>query len=66
MAGSLQDVDEDNFQNLGDTGSLRASVGFGISWDSPFGPVQLDYARPILSEDFDEKEFVSFGVGTFF
>ena len=66
VAGSLQDVDEDNVANLGDTGSLRASVGIGISWDSPFGPVRLDYARPILSEDFDEKEFFSFGVGTFF
>ena len=66
VAGSLQDIDEDNVVNLGDTGSLRASLGIGMSWDSPFGPVQLDYARPIRSEDFDEKEFFSFGVGTFF
>ena len=64
-AGSLSDID-DRVSNLGDTGSLRVSLGVGISWDSPFGPVRVDFARPIRKETFDEEEFISFGVGSFF
>ena len=64
--GTLTEVEEANSSNLGDTESLRVSLGIGISWDSPFGPIQLNYARPIRSETFDEEEFISFGVGSFF
>ncbi|MEE8258870.1 MAG: BamA/TamA family outer membrane protein, partial [Sphingomonadales bacterium] len=49
-----------------DTGSLRMSVGIGITWDSPFGPVRLDIARVILQEDTDRTESISFNVGTRF
>ena len=64
--GSLMDVDESNVGNLGDTGSLRAAIGVGILWESPFGPVSLNYARPVSSEDFDETEFISFGIGSLY
>ena len=64
--GTLTEIDEAITSNLGDTESLRVSLGIGISWDSPFGPIQLNYARPIRSEVFDEEEFISFGVGSFF
>ena len=63
--GSLMDID-DVVADLGDTGSLRMSVGVGISWESPFGPVRIDFARPVRKEDFDENEFISFGVGSVF
>jgi len=29
---------------------VRASVGAGILWDSPFGPLRLDYAHALLHE----------------
>jgi outer membrane protein insertion porin family len=32
---------------------VRASVGAGILWDSPFGPLRLDYARALLKENCD-------------
>ncbi|MEO1200723.1 MAG: BamA/TamA family outer membrane protein, partial [Pseudomonadota bacterium] len=49
-----------------DENSVRASVGFGLLWDSPFGPIRADVGFPILSEDFDEEELVRFGAGTRF
>jgi outer membrane protein insertion porin family len=49
-----------------DTGSLRASAGFGLAWKSPFGPIRVDLARPVLKEDFDETELVRFSFGTRF
>ena len=44
----------------------RASVGLGISWQSPFGLVRLDYAHPVLKEDYDEVEHIHFSFGTRF
>lgn len=65
VAGSLLDVDEDD-PDVADTGSIRMSAGVGLSWASPFGPVRLDVAFPLVKEDFDETELVSFGFGSFF
>ena len=49
-----------------DIPSLRASAGVGIAWRSPFGPVSLDLARPILKKNFDRTELVHFNFGTRF
>ncbi len=49
-----------------DTGSIRLSAGVGIAWRSPFGPVRVDLARPILKENFDITELVRFSFGTRF
>lgn len=46
--------------------SVRASVGASVIWDSPFGPLRLDYAVPIASESFDDIEEFSFGVSSAF
>ena len=64
--GSLMDVDESRLGSLGDTGLLRASIGVGILWESPFGPISLNYARPVSREDFDETELISFGIGSLY
>lgn len=49
-----------------DEDSLRMGVGAGISWTSPFGPLGVDFAYPVLSEDFDKEEFVRINFGTRF
>lgn len=46
--------------------SLRLSAGFGVSWRSPFGPIRLDLAMPILKESYDKKEIFRFSFGTRF
>ncbi|MFI5001770.1 MAG: outer membrane protein assembly factor BamA [Reyranellales bacterium] len=49
-----------------DTGALRASLGFGIAWHSPFGPIRVDIARPYLKEPGDKTQLFRFNFGTRF
>ena len=49
-----------------DTGSLRASIGTGVTWISPFGPIGLDLGFPLLCEDFDEEETLRVNFGARF
>jgi outer membrane protein insertion porin family len=49
-----------------DTASIRASVGAGLIWNSPFGPLRFDYAIPVLKENYDRVQEFRFGGGTKF
>jgi outer membrane protein insertion porin family len=49
-----------------DINSVRMSAGFGVSWKSPFGPIRLDLATPILRQAFDKSEFFRISFGTRF
>ena len=57
---------EPSGSDVNDTGSLRAAIGAGLSWQSPFGPVGLDFGFPILKESFDETEIVRVNFGARF
>jgi outer membrane protein insertion porin family len=46
--------------------SLRGSVGLSVSWNSPFGPVQLDFSQVLAQEDYDQTEAFRFSAGTKF
>jgi outer membrane protein insertion porin family len=47
-------------------GDLRTSVGIGISWISPVGPLRLAFARPISKFDGDKIQSMQFQIGTTF
>ncbi len=73
-AGSLWDADND-LVNIVEAGGgrilsngfdLRASVGFGIRWQSPFGPLKADFAYPLLKEDSDKTQIFRLSGGTSF
>lgn len=64
-AGSLWDTD-DIGPTVVDDRSLRMSFGFGALWTSPFGPIRVDLAYPILKEDEDRKQNLRFSFGTRF
>jgi outer membrane protein insertion porin family len=49
-----------------DSSSLRSSVGLGVLWRSPFGPIRLSAAKAIHKEDFDRTELVRFQFGSRF
>lgn len=49
-----------------DDSTPRASVGVGIAWSSPFGPIRLDFAHAFLKESYDETELLRFNFGTRF
>ncbi|KQZ99616.1 outer membrane protein assembly factor BamA [Mesorhizobium sp. Root157] len=44
----------------------RASVGVGLLWASPFGPLRIDYAVPVVKESTDEVQEFNFGISTRF
>ena len=44
----------------------RASVGASIIWASPFGPLRVDYAVPVMKNENDRVQNFNFGVSTRF
>ena len=52
--------------NVFDSASLRASVGGGFGWISPFGPINIDLGFPVLKEDIDITETFRVNFGTRF
>jgi outer membrane protein insertion porin family len=44
----------------------RASVGAGLIWASPFGPLRVDFAFPVLKQDNDQEQLFNFGISTRF
>ena len=49
-----------------DTMAFRASVGAGLIWQSPFGPLRFEVAYPLLKAKYDETEWFRFSIGTRF
>ncbi|MDB5520116.1 MAG: surface antigen [Tardiphaga sp.] len=49
-----------------DTNVIRTSVGVGLIWASPFGPLRFDYAIPITKGKYDVVQQFKFGGGTSF
>jgi outer membrane protein insertion porin family len=51
---------------LGDTPKPRLSIGFGVNWNSPFGPFRIDIAKALIKADGDDTKLITFNVGTAF
>ncbi len=49
-----------------DSKVIRTSVGIGLIWASPFGPLRFDYAVPLTKGQFDRVQQFKFGGGTSF
>ena len=49
-----------------DDSSPRMSVGFGISWKSPFGLINIDLGIPVMKKSYDQTQIFKFGFGTRF
>lgn len=45
---------------------IRSSVGVGLIWQSPFGPLRFDYAVPLSKGPNDRTQVFRFGGGTSF
>ncbi len=52
--------------NYVDAVKLRASVGAGLMWKSPFGPLRADFGIPIAKDKNDETQIFRFSGGTQF
>ena len=64
-AGSAWGLDKTD-ADVQDEASLRASVGAGITWQSPLGPFVIDFGFALLKEPFDRTERLSISFGTQF
>ena len=50
---------------VANTQAIRASVGASLIWDSPFGPLRVDYAYPIAKQSYDVTQRLNFTAGAF-
>ena len=46
--------------------TVRVSSGVGVQWMSPFGPIRIDYAFPLVKDPWDKTENIRFSFGTRF
>ena len=49
-----------------DSRVVRTSVGVGLIWASPFGPLRFDYSVPLTKGQYDRVQQFKFGGGTSF
>jgi outer membrane protein insertion porin family len=63
--GTLTEIDLDG-PGIADSGDLRASVGVGLSWLSPLGPLAIDLGYAVRKEREDETETFRISFGTRF
>ena len=52
-------------QQIANSQALRSSIGTALIWNSPFGPLQVDYAYPIAKQPYDVTQRLSFTAGGF-
>jgi outer membrane protein insertion porin family len=65
--GAAWGIDDNSIPvSVDDSSAPRVTVGTGISWNSPFGPLVVDLGFALVKEDFDETEIFSFSFGTQF
>ena len=70
-AGTVWKADEGRVKSsgaslTGDGAAIRASVGTGIIWNSPFGTLRADFAVPVAKQDHDRTQIFSLSGGTRF
>ena len=64
---SVADLTDGTTQTVvGSDMDWRASVGIGITWASPFGPLRVYYAEPIVKKSYDDVKEFGFGASTRF
>ena len=63
--GTLTGID-DSDPGIADSATPRASVGVGVNWVSPFGPIQINVAYALKKEDYDKDQIFQLDFGTRF
>jgi outer membrane protein insertion porin family len=66
VPADISDLSNGTEFDLVDDSSVRASVGVSLMWNSPVGPLRVDYAEPFMKEDYDRVQNLRFGASTRF
>ena len=53
-------------KTLNETNEIRSSVGIGVDWFTPVGPLSFSFAQPITKGSTDKTETFRFNLGTTF
>lgn len=61
--GNVWGVD---MNRVDDSNKIRSSIGTGVTWTSPIGPISLSYAIPISKSSTDDVENFNFRIGKVF
>ncbi|STZ09609.1 Omp85 [Moraxella caprae] len=59
-------VSNNNLTYIEQDKELRYSVGAGVTWYTPIGPISLSYAKPLNEKEGDQVENVQFQIGSVF
>jgi outer membrane protein insertion porin family len=67
-AGTLWGAEETSTATnpVADSKSIRVASGLGLQWVSPFGPIRVDYAIPLIKKPYDQIQHFRFSFGTRF
>ena len=63
-AGNVWGVDYNSA--LDESNKIRSSVGIGVNWYTPVGPLSLTLAEPITKASTDKTQSLQFNLGTTF
>ena len=63
-AANVWGIDYDS--SLNDNNSIRSSIGLGINWSTPVGPLSFSFAQPLSKNETDIIEKFRFNLGTSF
>ena len=61
--GNLWGVDD---PSLNESSTIRSSIGLGVDWFTPVGPMSFSLAQPITKGSSDKTETFRFNLGTTF
>jgi outer membrane protein insertion porin family len=64
--GVFSDNESVNATEQYSQGELRYSMGLGVQWNSPFGPLQISLAEPLNDDSKDRVQRFQFGMGSTF
>ena len=56
----------DYSSTINDSSALRSSMGLGIDWYTPIGPLSFSFAQPLSKKETDKTETFRFNLGTSF
>ncbi len=57
---------DDKAIDINDDSSIRSSIGIGLAWESPLGPIRFDYAKAIKKKNYDKIERFRINFGSRF
>ena len=64
--GALSQVNSISTDVIAGSASPRVGAGIGVSWNSPFGLINVDIADPLVKQPHDKTQVFRFGFGTRF